>query len=32
MTMEIESDKGDKSYFLNIKAMQFDACHLLSFK
>ena len=29
MTKEVESDKNDKTYFINIKAMQLDACHLL---
>ena len=30
MTKEVESDKNDKTHFLDIKAMQSDACHLLS--
>ena len=29
MTKEVESDKSDKTYFIDIKAMQSDACHLL---
>ena len=32
MTKEVESDKSNKTYFLDIKAMQSDACHLLSSK
>ena len=29
MTREVESDKRNKSHFLDIKAIQSDACHLL---
>ena len=32
MTKEVESNKSDKIYFLNIRATQSDACHLLSSK
>ena len=29
---DVESDKSDKTYFLYIKAMQLDACHILWYK